>query len=733
MGAKAFRLWILVFFGVICLAAGLAEGQLIAYWPLDETSGTIAQEVVWRDDPTINLDGHFEGMPVWDPDGGLHIGGVQSGAIYLHGGSDRIIVPQADDLYDPILDFDREPMSLAFWMKTDGVGWPVDYAFMVSKGYSYRIYANGPRHDCRWRTNYGGIMNCGVNVSDGEWHHLCGTYDGEFDLRFYVDGILRAQKTNSQPRATYNTGYNFSIGASDSDYSWGSERSMKGWIDEVSVWGMALSEEQIRELAGWIVIKPPIGVNIPPVVDAGPPQISHLPEDWWLGAEVRLNGAVEDQTVFGANVLSWFWEEATDHGSLAFYAADGVTPDNTDLNGVVTATAAHIYEVVLTASDGIVEVNDVFLMDVRLWGWTGELIKYSFENNLLDTGADSTIADDLWAERYRGFSVDTDRPVEVIVSNLIPYEPGIVGQAVRLDEIVLDEPEVEWIYNQPEFTGTLLQTNDSLETHMLGYGTFTIEGYVKPDPGFNVLGRFIYLTDDVWRGPHTCEIQESTLMYYTVIDCDPEPYQFGGYFYQEDGTVIKLRYGAEAGYTELLTPPGQWHHVAFTGDGQKITVWVNGFGVWSKPYDGTLNVSHFSDMATTEEGMRISSYYDNRNFEGLIDEIKINVLPSDQAYMKSRVLLIPLRLLSPVDGLEYAGLDTVLRWDRIKGPIVNPQYEVYLGEDAGDLPLVTTTTDLFYEPTLGYDTTYYWYVKPVPEGRESEIRSFTTAPVGFDP
>ena len=53
------RQWLVVSLGLGLMGLfGLrAEGQLIAYWPLDEVSGTIAREMVWKDDPTINLDG----------------------------------------------------------------------------------------------------------------------------------------------------------------------------------------------------------------------------------------------------------------------------------------------------------------------------------------------------------------------------------------------------------------------------------------------------------------------------------------------------------------------------------------------------------------------------------------------------------------------------------------------------------------------------------------------------
>jgi len=171
-----------------------------------------------------------------------------------------------------------------------------------------------------------------------------------------------------------------------------------------------------------------------------------------------------------------------------------------------------------------------------------------------------------------------------------------------------------------------------------------------------------------------------------------------------------------------------WTHFAYTGDSRNITLWINGFKITSKPYDGTLNIHLIFPF-----GMRLSSIFDDRSFQGLMDEVKINLTPFDQEYMKSRVLLIPIRLLAPFNGLPNVGLGQVLRWDRIKGPFRDIEYEVYLGEDAGNLPLVATTSGLVYKPTLDYDTTYYWCVKPIPQGTPSEIRSFKTTSADFEP
>ncbi|MCP4710953.1 MAG: LamG domain-containing protein, partial [Planctomycetes bacterium] len=500
------------------------HAQLIAYWPLDDTTGSIATEMVYKDHPYINLDGRFGGLPVWDPGGGRIINGQQTGAIYLHGGSDRIIVPQADDQYDPILDFDREPMSLACWIRTDGLGWPTQYAHIVSKGTTYRLYI-GDQGRVIWIKSPGGIgiPPGGYGVGDGEWHHLCGTVDAENNVKLYIDGVLDYSYT-ADPRATYNTNYHFTIGASDPACGWGSNRSMEGWIDEVSVWGCALNQAQINSL---IIGRSAPEVNLPPVVDAGPPQINHLPDDPGGYIQFQLNGTVTDQTVFGPNTLSWHWSKLQGPGDVIFQ------PDNLAVDPIVKMNTAGLYTLVLSASDGVYEANDTVNIQVYPETWTGEVIKYSFENNLEDTSIGGTTLDHLTAQRYIGIRVDDDLPEKVDVDPLtLPYEPGILGQAVRLEEILLNEPIHQWLYDQPEFSGTLLQADTSIDTAFNGYGTFTIEAYIKPDPGINVLGRLLYVAqvdyDRGWRTPSTDDDGNKDV-FYLVNDCDPEPYQFGGY------------------------------------------------------------------------------------------------------------------------------------------------------------------------------------------------------------
>ena len=737
-------------------AASTANAQLIAYWPLDDLSGTTAQEMVYKDDPTINLDGRFKGLPMWDSDGGRIINGVQSGAIYLHGGGDRIEVPQADTDYNPILDFVRQPFTLACWLRTDGPGWPYRYCHFVGKGSSYRLYATGTTSGCRFRCRYfSTIMNSHVGVNDGEWHHLVGTYDGARDFQFYIDGVLDRADTNSYDNGPYDTSYWFTIGE---NYAYTGYGAMEGWIDDVSIWGIVLNPDQIHEL----MEKGAMGVNIAPVIDAGPPKISHLPEEPWLKAEIKLDGTVSDQTVFGANVLAWHWEEGSyigwsdphgPYGSLLFYAADGTTLDNTDLNGVVKTSAAHIYEVALSANDGVLEANEVFLMDVRLWDWTGEIIRYSFEPALpgqpynpldpaylKDTGASSEIPDNLIARRHIGIKEDDDLAEFIYVSKYMQYEPGIEGMAIHLRDVGVDEPDVDWLYNQPELTGTELQTETSFETALHGFGTWTLEAFIKPDPGMVVLSRLIHISqvdyDKGWRTTTVTADDANVDMWYCVIDGDPGAYQWGGNFYQSNGTLRGFRYAASGrGYDEAWVPPDEWHHVGVTADAFYITMWCNGHELESEAYDGTIKV----DLEQSEDGMRISSIFYDRSYEGLLDELAINLEAKDASHFRAQALRLPLALKYPEDGFQFASTSSVLKWAPGKGPFTF-DYEVWISETGSALAKVTTITDgsTTYAPDfLLPDTEYQWQIRQIVDagaetGTDSEVFTFKTMALGFE-
>ncbi len=84
----------------------------------------------------------------------------------------------------------------------------------------------------------------GRAINDGAWHHVAGTFSGTA-IRVYVDGILDAEATFA-PTTIALSRNDLRIG-----FDGGSERSpFKGAIDEVRIWNVAKSTEEIQAHSG---------------------------------------------------------------------------------------------------------------------------------------------------------------------------------------------------------------------------------------------------------------------------------------------------------------------------------------------------------------------------------------------------------------------------------------------------------------------------------------------------
>ena len=77
-------------------------------------------------------------------------------------------------------------------------------------------------------------------MTDGDWHHVAGTYDGS-DFKLYLNGTVDAEVS---PATKPDNHDNFLfIGGCDIGNYW-----MTGTIDEVVLYDRALSEKELNEL-----------------------------------------------------------------------------------------------------------------------------------------------------------------------------------------------------------------------------------------------------------------------------------------------------------------------------------------------------------------------------------------------------------------------------------------------------------------------------------------------------
>jgi hypothetical protein len=140
-------------------------------------------------------------------------------------------------------------ITVAAWIKTDSLA---NEDYVVGKGYAWRLRgtsSNSLRFHCSRSQPSGSQVAGSVDVNDGTWHHVAGTYDGtEYNL--YVDGKLDGSMEAPGSIDSWD-GYWFCIGAHYKKDTAGDPRFFwDGLIDDVRVYDVALSEAEILLISG---------------------------------------------------------------------------------------------------------------------------------------------------------------------------------------------------------------------------------------------------------------------------------------------------------------------------------------------------------------------------------------------------------------------------------------------------------------------------------------------------
>lgn len=160
-------------------------------------------------------------------------------AYYFNGGNTQIYVPDRAAL-------DVTNLTLAFWFKVSAFASANE---LVNKfGGGGNIAFGSEIHDQDHKVRFR-VCSDGSNVSDclsttaaavGVWYHFAGTYDGNV-MRVYINGAL--ENSLAKSGNIFNSSDALRIGTYGF-YSW----YFHGCIDEVLVWGRALSADEIHVL-----------------------------------------------------------------------------------------------------------------------------------------------------------------------------------------------------------------------------------------------------------------------------------------------------------------------------------------------------------------------------------------------------------------------------------------------------------------------------------------------------
>jgi hypothetical protein len=220
-----------------------ADPDLLAHWPFDEGTGTIA-----RDSTGHGHDGHFLGGVTW-AEGKMGLG------LHFDGEGSAVEIPS-----DPAVDsVQKESYTLALWFKPEGqphgTGDQNSAAYgLIEKqgwhtGLSYGAESIFFFHHWLTPTTEVGTSTQGDRFLPGTFYHVAGVSNRpKGTCEIYVDGVVRKSSSWAPNAATLEYTKNlWRIGMANPGaptYAW----PARGIIDDVRMYRRALRADEVRTL-----------------------------------------------------------------------------------------------------------------------------------------------------------------------------------------------------------------------------------------------------------------------------------------------------------------------------------------------------------------------------------------------------------------------------------------------------------------------------------------------------
>ena len=135
-------------------------------------------------------------------------------------------------------------VTVSAWVKGNNDQTPSNWAYILvqtNHEVEFGVYNNTGNLIMKDNTATGSPTASGVkNITDDKWHHVVGTIDsGAGTISTYIDGVLIKSIAYSGGSAKTGTYY---IGGQGGSLGW------KGSIDDVRIYGQALTTAQIQKL-----------------------------------------------------------------------------------------------------------------------------------------------------------------------------------------------------------------------------------------------------------------------------------------------------------------------------------------------------------------------------------------------------------------------------------------------------------------------------------------------------
>jgi concanavalin A-like lectin/glucanase superfamily protein len=205
-----------------------SAASLRAYWPLDERSGQVAHDLSGNGN-----DGQLGSTPGPDRSDPSWVSGHLGGALGFDG-DDYIQVPDSASLETPptltVTAFFRGEGSLGCREASYGLysGHNGGLGFYISTNAGFVVSPLAKRH-----------------VWDGAWHHAAGSFNGH-TVRLFLDGVEIGEGTPTMGDIVYGLpGETAYLGA----YRGDCDLMLKGQLDDVTIWGRALSPPEVETVA----------------------------------------------------------------------------------------------------------------------------------------------------------------------------------------------------------------------------------------------------------------------------------------------------------------------------------------------------------------------------------------------------------------------------------------------------------------------------------------------------
>jgi serine/threonine protein kinase/Flp pilus assembly protein TadD len=203
--------------------------QMIAWWKFDQVENRSV-----LDSSGNSLHGKLVGDAhiVSDPDRGS--------VLCLDGNGDYV-----DCGNNWIFDF-TDKITVAAWIKFKA--FDKEWQAIVTKGESaWRLSTVKSERKFHFAVTDWNVsenwVDGNISTPTGEWHHVCGTYDGA-NIRLYVDGVEDSNSPVPYSGIITTNSYNVNIG----ENTQANGRYWSGLIDDVRIYNYSLSEVEVKEI-----------------------------------------------------------------------------------------------------------------------------------------------------------------------------------------------------------------------------------------------------------------------------------------------------------------------------------------------------------------------------------------------------------------------------------------------------------------------------------------------------